>query len=114
MKFARIVFIVAGVYGLLALLPRYFAIEPNNNYPIYFYGFIGVAVAWQVLFLLLARNPVRYRVMMLPGALEKISFGVAALLLYAQGRLDQGLALAGVIDLLFAALFVAAYFRTPE
>lgn len=51
---------------------------------------------------------------MLPSALEKISFRVAALILYAQGRLDALLAGAGVIDLLFAALFLVAYGKTPE
>lgn len=43
------------------------------------YGFIGVAAAWQVAFLLIAQDPLRYRLLILPGILEKLGFGVAAL-----------------------------------
>ena len=76
MKFARIVFTVAGVYGLIVLLPQYFFIEKNSHefppaitHAEYYYGFIGVAVAWQIVFLTFAKNPVRYRPLMLPAIL---------------------------------------------
>lgn len=119
MKFIRIVFLFAGVYGLLVLLPQYFLEEMNGRtypppitHPEYYYGFIGVAVAWQVLFLILARDPVRYRAMMIPAILEKASFGIAAIVLYLQNRIAPVTFGFGMIDLLLGALFVAAYIKT--
>jgi hypothetical protein len=80
MRFARIVFLVAGIYGILILSPLYFLEArigreqpPSITHPEYFYGFVGAGLAWQVLFLVLSTNPVRYRAMILPAVLEKIS-----------------------------------------
>ena len=120
MRFAKIVFLVAGVYGLLVLLPQFFLEEragrdfpPPINHPEYYYGFLGVAAAWQVLFLILSGDPARYRAMMIPSVLEKISFGAAAVVLFLQGRVAPVLLPFAAIDLLFAALFLAAYLKTP-
>lgn len=116
MRFAKIVFYVAGIYGLVNLLPQYFMeakvgndFPPAITHPEFFYGFLGVAAAWQVLFLMIARDPARLRPAMLPGVLEKVSFGMATLVLYFKGRLPGMVLSFGVIDLIFAALFVAAY-----
>jgi hypothetical protein len=87
---------------------------PAISHAEFFYGFIGVALAWQIAFLIIARDPVRYRLMMLPGILEKVSFGVAALVLYAQDRLMGGMLIGGIIDLAWAALFAEAFRRTPR
>jgi hypothetical protein len=117
--FAKRVFLIAGVYGLLILPPHYFLEEkigrdtpPAITHPEFFYGFVGVAIAWQVAFLIIARDPVRYRLMMIPGILEKLGFGVAALVLYAQGRLAAPMLAAGSGDLVFAALFAVAFIKT--
>lgn len=114
--FARRVFVVAAIYGFVALLPQYFLetklgqdFPPPFNHPEQFYGFIGVALAWQVAFLLIARDVRRYRAFMLPAVLEKLAFGVAAITLYAQGRVAPAVAGAGSIDLLFAVLFILAF-----
>jgi hypothetical protein len=119
MKFAKVLFLVAGIYGLLVLLPQYFMEEYNGrNYPPpithpeYFYGFIGVAVAWQVSFLVLAKEPVRFRPMMIPAVLEKLSFGVAAVVLYLQHRVPPVMLGFGLLDLMLGALFVVAYVKT--
>lgn len=119
MKFARIVFNVAGVYGLLVLVPQYFMEErigrdfpPPINHPEHFYGFVGVALAWQLLFFLIARDPVRLRPAMGPAIVEKLAFGIAAIVLYTQGRIPPLLLVAGVLDLTFAALFFAAWRAT--
>lgn len=113
-------FLIAGVYGLFALLPQYFLEEMNGRtyppaitHPEYYYGFIGVAVAWQVLFLILAQDPVRYRAMMIPAILEKASFGIAAIVLYLQNRIAPVMLGFGIIDLILGTLFVAAYMKTP-
>jgi hypothetical protein len=108
MKFARWVFAIAGVYGLLVLVPQFF-LEPP-----FYYGFTGVAVAWQVVFLLLARDPVRYRLLMLPSVLEKAAFGVPAVVLFLQGR-TSGLILGfGIVDLVLGVLFALAFALTPR
>ena len=120
MRFAKVVFRVAGVYGLLVLLPQYFLegkygrdFPPPVGHPEHYYGFVGVAVAWQVLFLFLSRDPVRYRPMMIPSIVEKLSFGAACVALFMAGRLAPMLLAAGAIDLVLCALFVAAYLKTP-
>jgi hypothetical protein len=119
MRFAKIVYTVAGIYGLLVLLPQYFLEEktgrdypPAITHPEYYYGFIGVALAWQVLFLILARDPVRYRAMMIPTILEKAGFGVVAVVLFLLNRLAAMMLAAGIIDLLLGTLFAMAYLKT--
>jgi len=121
MKFARVVFTVAGVYGLIVLLPQYFFIEKNSRdfppaitHAEYYYGFIGVAVAWQIAFLVFAKNPVRYRPLMLAAIVEKAVFGIPACILYLLGRLSVSLFAAGIIDLVLGLLFVVAYRLTPS
>ena len=118
--FATRVFLGAGLYGIAALLPQYFLEaklardfpRPPPTHPEHFYGFIGVALAWQFVFLIIARDVQRYRLLMLPAILEKLSFGVAALVLLAQGRVAALVAGAGVIDLLLAVFFVLAFRAT--
>ena len=114
--FSARVFLCAGIYGLAVLLPQYFLEEklgrdfpPRLTHPEHFYGFIGVALTWQFVFLIIAGNIQRYRLLMLPAIAEKLSFGAAALVLYAQSRIAPLVAGAGIIDLLFAILFVLAF-----
>jgi hypothetical protein len=117
--FAKRVFLVAGIYGLAVLFPQYFMEGQNSrdfpppiNHPEYFYGFIGVALAWQVVFLLIARDPQRYRLFMLPAVLEKLTWGLATLVLYAQGRLAFAVLGFGIVDLVLGALFLFAFYAT--
>ncbi|MBC7782625.1 MAG: hypothetical protein H7144_02205 [Burkholderiales bacterium] len=119
MKFAKNTFLLAGIYGLIVLLPHYFMegkigrdTPPAITHPEYFYGFVGLGVAWQVMFLLIATNPARYRPAMLVGIIEKVSFGAAAIVLYLQGRLALQMLGAGMIDLLLGGLFAIAFLKT--
>jgi hypothetical protein len=121
MKFARIVFAVAGVWGLLVLPPLYFEplaasqATPPATHVVFYYGFLGIALAWQVAFLVIATNPVRYRPLMLVAVLEKVAFVGSAAVLYLGGRLTAGGEMAGAAaDLTLGILFVAAYLRTPQ
>ena len=68
MNFAKLVFRVAGVWGIVLLAPLYFMFEligtqdpPPITHPGFYYGFVGVALAWQVVFFIIARDPVRFR-----------------------------------------------------
>src|SRR6267143_3437526 len=95
MRFAKAVFLIAGIYGLLILTPIYFMegkigrdTPPSITHPEYFYGFLGAGLAWQILFLVLSRDPLRYRAMILPSVLEKVSYGIALVFLFAQQRLQ--------------------------
>jgi hypothetical protein len=54
MKFAKIVFWGAGIWGVLVLTPLYFMYDligrqepPPITHPGFYYGFAGVALAWQ-------------------------------------------------------------------
>ena len=121
MRFAKIVFLVAGIEGLLILSPMYFLEDkigrdtpPAITHPENFYGFIGVALAWQVLFLVLSTDPVRYRPMILPAILEKVAWGTALIVLFWQGRLAPSTLAIGSVDWIFAFLFIASYFTTKS
>lgn len=119
MKFASRVFLIAGIYGILLLAPMYFLegqvakdFPPAITHPEYFYGFIGVALAWQIAFLIMSRDPARYRLIMLPAIVEKFSYGVAVVTLFFQGRLAPIAVGFGVADLLLGCLFIAAFLLT--
>jgi hypothetical protein len=88
---------------------------PAITHPMFFYGFAGAGLAWQIAFLAIARNPARLRPMMPVTILEKVSYGLSGVVLYTQHRMkapfDLGLA---CFDLLWAVLFMAAYVKTSE
>jgi hypothetical protein len=118
MRFAQWTFRVAGGLGLLMLLPFYFLEErigqdapPAITHPEYFYGFLGVGVAWQVAFLIIGQDPVRYRPLMVPGMLEKFGFVGAVVVLYLKGRVPVELLAVSSFDLTLGALFVIAFIR---
>jgi predicted Na+-dependent transporter len=121
MKFSRIVFLIGGIYGLLVVTPQYFmesrvgrTSPPPVTHPEYFYGFVGAVVVWHILFLVISRDPARYRAMMPVAALEKLAFGAPILVLYAQGRAALPLVGAAVIDLILGALFLLSFWKTAE
>ena len=121
MKFARRVFLVAAIYGLIVLAPQYFLEAKNGRdfppaitHPEYYYGFVGVALVFQLIFLIIARDPVRYRAMMIPAILEKATFGVAAVVLFLLGRIPTVILSFAIVDLLLGLLFVVAYAKTAK
>lgn len=121
MKFARYTFLIAGIYGLLALLPQYFLIEkvgrdnpPAVTHSEYFYGFIGVAVAFQLVFLIIASDPVRYRLLMLASVVEKFSFAIPAAILFYVSGLSLEMFGAGMVDAILGILFFISYLKTPS
>lgn len=118
MRFANWVYRVAGIYGLIVLVPQYFLESRNGidypppiNHPEYYYGFIGVAIAWQIGFLIISRDPKRYRLMMIAAVIEKYSYGIAVLLLFWQGRIAGMICVTGLIDLVLGTLFAISYKR---
>lgn len=121
MKFAKYTFLVAGIYGLLALAPQYFLetrigadTPPAITHTEFFYGFIGVGIAFQIVFLIISRDPVKYRLMILPSIVEKFSFAIAVTLLFVYGRVAGMMFAAAMIDTLFGLLFIVSWFKTAE
>ena len=122
MRFARWVFLCAGIYGLAVIVPLYFQEgrygqdhPPALNHPEFYYGFLGVTLAWQIMFLLIGTDPVRFRpAMLLPALVEKASFAIAIPLLYVKGRAPGMMVAAAGLDAVWAVLFVVAYLRTPK
>jgi hypothetical protein len=117
-RFARRAYLFAGIYGLVVMLPQYFMEErigrdtpPPITHPEHFYGFIGVVIAWQLAFLVIARDPARFRALMPVTMLEKLVFAVPVLILYAQGRVAASVLPFAAIDLVLGALFFLSYRR---
>ncbi|MGB7465929.1 MAG: hypothetical protein WBW14_23775 [Candidatus Acidiferrum sp.] len=119
MKFAKVVFWVAGIWGLLVITPLYFMFDligrkdpPAITHPGFYYGFVGVALAWQIVFLVIARDPVRLRPMMIPSVLEKFTYGIAVMALVMQGRMHRSDLVFAATDSILGLLFVIAYLGT--
>ena len=121
MKFAKIVFYAAGIWGILVLTPLYFLFDrigrqdpPPITHPGFYYGFVGVGLAWQIAFLIIATNPMRFRPLMLACMVEKFGYTASLTVLYLQGRLHPSDLTFGAVDLLLGILFVVAFVRTKK
>jgi hypothetical protein len=118
MKFARIVFWCAGIWGFLVLTPLYFLYDmigrqtpPPLTHPGYYYGFVGLALVWQLAFFVIGSDPARYRPLMIPAVFEKFVYGFTLIVLYLQGRIVPK-EMFGLTDLVLGLLFVIAYWKT--
>ena len=96
MKFAKIVFFIAGICGVLVLPPLLFIYDligredpPSITHP-----------ALQVAFLVIAKDPVRFRPLIIPSILEKFGYGAALIILFLQQRLHASDLTFGVVDVL--------------
>jgi len=111
--FARRVYLVAAIYGFLAVPMLYFTDAPDPHRLLYF-AFAGIALVFQGVFLVISRDPLRYAAFLPLTVFEKVSFGVPALAFWSQGQVADDMALGGAVDLLFAALFVAAWLKVRK
>ncbi len=121
MRFAKIVFWAAGIWGVLTLTPLYFIYgmigrqdPPPITHPGFYYGFAGVALAWQIAFFIIGGNPARFRPFMIVALLEKLGFGIPCVILYLQRRMSAGDMVLGCVDLLFGVLFVMAFAQAGQ
>lgn len=117
MRFARWVLAIAGIFGVIVIAPMFvledvFARGTALSHPENYYGFVAVTLAWQLTYLLIATDPVRYRPVILLGALGKAIFAAALWALHALGRIPVELPLFALSDVLIAVLFVAAWVKT--
>ena len=116
MRTARFVFGVAGIYGLVVLLPLFFAapwLEPPPNRPEDYYGFLGAASVMQLVYLTIARDPARYRPLMPVAALAKTVFFVTILILWRQDRAADSAMMLATVDMVLGLGFLVAWRRTP-
>jgi hypothetical protein len=116
MKFARRVFTGAGIWGLVVLAPLYFSYDlvgrqypPPVTHPDFYFGFVGVAIAWQIAFLVIGRDPVRFHTMIIPAVLEKLGYVLTLTVLYLQRQLQFGQFAVAIPDFVLAVLFVRAF-----
>jgi hypothetical protein len=121
MRFAKWVFWLAGITGVLVVLPPFFFEEqfgrdypPPVNHPELYYGFFGVTLSWQLMFLVIGSNPIRFRTAMLPALMEKASFAIAVPILYALDRVSLTWVGFAAMDGTWLILFIIAYLRTPK
>lgn len=112
---ARRIFSIAAIYGVIILLPMYFAapVMAKAGNPVthleLLYGFVGAALCFQLIYWTIGRDPVRYRPLMPITWLAKASFGIPCAILYATGRLDGFAFALSMVDLLIALAFVHAW-----
>jgi hypothetical protein len=121
MKFAKNVFTIAGIWGLLVTIPPFFLeaktgidYPPAITHPEYYYGFLGTVLAWQILFFIIARDPVRLRSAMVAAILEKAAFAIAVPILYMQGRVGGTMLRFSFVDFVFGILFIISLLKTPH
>ncbi|HLJ86269.1 MAG TPA: hypothetical protein VKZ53_05565 [Candidatus Angelobacter sp.] len=119
MRFAKIVFRVAGVWGILVLTPLFFLLDmvgrqdpPPVTHPAFYYGFASTAWAFQVAFLIIGSNPLRFRPLMIPSMIEKFGYAIALVILYLQARVNPRDLVFGGVDFLLGVLFVISYLKT--
>lgn len=114
MQFARAVFRLAGIYGLLTIVPMYglegqVSREVALTQPIFYYGFLGCALAWQIAFLLMSRDPRRYRPLIPAAIVEKFAYVLAVAVLWYGGRVHPSVLPFAAIDAVWGILFVLSY-----
>ncbi len=120
MRAARLIFGLAGLYGLIVLAPFLFleraiadATPGGLTHVEYYYGFLGAGLAMQLVYLTIARDPVRFRPLMPIAAIVKLAFFVPVLVLWAQGRTPGSVLAFASVDGLLALAFLQAWRVTP-
>ncbi len=86
---------------------------PPITHPEYFCGFAGVGIAFQVVFLIISLDPIKYRRLMIPSMIEKFSFSGANLVLFPHQRLAKEVVPGTLIDGILGLLFLASYSWGP-
>lgn len=119
LTFAARVFQIAGIWGLFSLTFVYASYllglpeaAVGATKPEYVHGFFLVTLSWQVAFLMISTDPVRYRPLMIAAMLEKFPFALTVIVLYARGQVPSVILILGLIDGGLGTLFAMAYQRT--
>jgi hypothetical protein len=120
-RFAKAVFWIAGIWGLLVLVPLYFLYDYIGRkspaaltHPEFYYGFVGVALVWQIAFFVIASDPVRFRPIMMVAALEKASYVLTLGVLFLERRIVAAQLTIGVPDAILGVLFAIAFWKVSR
>ena len=92
--FARRVYLGAAIYGFLAVPPLYLT-QGDDRLRLMAFAFAGIALVFQGVFLVIARDPARYVALLPLTVFEKISFAVPALAFWARGQAGWSMGLGG-------------------
>jgi hypothetical protein len=118
MKLSKIVFWIAAIYGFVLLIPMYFLMNtigrkapPAISHPEFYYGFVGVTLLWQCIFVLIALDPLRFRAIIPIAVLEKVAYTLPVVILYLMDKVQPNILVTALADPVFAILFITAYFR---
>jgi hypothetical protein len=121
MRFAKAVFWIAGIWGILVITPLFFMFNligrqdpPAITHPGFYFGFVTAAFAWQIAFFVIARDPVRLRPLMIPAVLEKFGYGIVVIVLVLQNRMHTSDLVFGCADLLLGFLFVFSFVKAKS
>lgn len=119
MKLAKWTFRTAGIFGLIVMVPMLFIekliveiMPPAVKHPEFFYGFVLLNICWQILYLIVSKDPIRLRPIMIPSFFAKASGPVALLWLHFQDRISSQWVTTIYMDALFAILFLVSYWVT--
>jgi hypothetical protein len=111
--------LISGIWGVLVLTPLYFMFDligrkdpPPITHAGFYYGFVSAGLAWQIAFLIIAKHPVRLRVIMIPAVIEKFTYGIAMFMLYSQARVHGSDMVFAAVDTLLGILFILAFVKT--
>src|SRR5215831_6242384 len=108
-KFAQRLFLGAGIYGLAVITPMFFLENLIGEYDPsaithaeFYYGFVCTAFAWQLVYLMMFRDLLRLRPMLIPAIIGKAGFAISVFALFAQGRLAARNLVLPSVDLVLA------------
>ena len=118
MKLARWIFLVAGILGLLMVAPVAFTLVAGGktilpdaaNLGLFIYVMVLQHICWQILFIILAREPIRYRPMMLLASFVEALTSLNPIWLFFFG-VKYWIPIV-VVYLAFALLFIVAFWWT--
>lgn len=118
MRFARWVYLLAGIVGVLVVAPMYakdrFLEGKPLAHPEFYYGFVAVTLAWQLQYALIGTDPLRYRPAMPVAMLAKGGFALSMALLYANDLVGVRWLGAAAFDGFWVLLFLVGYVLTPR
>ncbi len=119
MKFAKVTFWIAGVWGVLIMTPLYFMYDligrqdpPPLTRPQFYFAFVGVTLAFQIVFFVIASDPARFRPMIVASLFEKLSYIIAVAVLYLEGRTKVSETVSAYPDAILSTLFLISWFKT--
>lgn len=120
-RIARLIFGIAAFYGLAVLAFFYFAEPlytrhdpPGLSHPEHYYGFLGAAAVMQLVYLAIARDPLRFRPLMPIAVLAKLVFFATMAVLFAMGRTEAATLAGSTPDLLIGLAFAFAWLQLPS